>query len=74
MSNTDHLQLESLGKENRRLERKLARSEQNRAQMEDLQATNSRLLQSVMDELQAEKKKSEALLLNIIPVLGLQRW
>ena len=67
MSNTDHLQLESLGKENRRLERKLARSEQNRAQMEDLQATNSRLLQSVMDELQAEKKKSEALLLNILP-------
>ena len=55
MSNTDRLQLESLGKENRRLERKLARSVQNRAQMEDLQATNSRLLQSVMDELQAEK-------------------
>ena len=62
MSDLDRRRPEPLEKENRILKKKLARSEQNRMQMEGLQATNSRLLQSLINEVQAEKKKSEALL------------
>ena len=62
MSDPDRRRPEPLEKENRILKKKLARSEQNRMQMEGLQATNSRLLQSLINEVQAEKKKSEALL------------
>ncbi len=62
MSDPDRCRPEPLEKENRILKKKLARSEQNRMQMEGLQATNSRLLQSLINEVQAEKKKSEALL------------
>ena len=62
MSDPDRRRPEPLEKENRILKKKLARSEQNRMHMEGLQATNSRLLQSLINEVQAEKKKSEALL------------
>ena len=61
MSDPDRRRPELLEKENRVLKKKLARSEQNRVQMEGLQATNSRLLESLIHEVQAEKKKSEAL-------------
>jgi adenylate cyclase len=59
--------LEQLEKENRLLARKLARLEGNMRQMEEIQDTNSKLLSKLMRELDEERSRSRALLLNILP-------
>ena len=53
--------------ENRRLERRLQRLESNVRQLEAFQDSNSRLLSSVMQELEAERARSRQLLLNVLP-------
>ncbi len=56
-----------LDRENRILARKLARMESNARQAEDLHDSNSRLLATLMRELEQERAKSTALLLNVLP-------
>ena len=59
--------LRLLDKENRSLARKVARMEANARQAEDLQDSNSKLLATLMRELETEREKSHALLLNVLP-------
>ena len=59
--------LAELEKQNRLLERKLARLDSNVRQMEEMQDSNSKLLSNLMKELAEERAKSHALLLNILP-------
>src|SRR5687768_15792607 len=49
------------------LERKLARLDSNVRQMEQMQDSTSKLLSKLMQELDEERAKSQALLLNILP-------
>lgn len=54
-------------RENRLLARKLARMDTNVRQMEEMQDAASKLLSSVMRELDQERARSHSLLLNILP-------
>lgn len=56
-----------LERENRLLERRLRRLESNVRSLEELQDSNSRLLSTVMGELEAERARSRQLLLNVLP-------
>lgn len=58
---------EDLQRENRLLARKLARMDTNVRQMEEMQDSTSKLLSSVMRELDQERARSHSLLLNILP-------
>ncbi len=58
---------EDLQRENRLLARKLARMDTNVRQMEEMQDSTSKLLSSLMRELDQERARSQALLLNILP-------
>ena len=58
---------EDLQRENRLLARKLARMDTNVRQMEEMQDSTSKLLSSVMRELDEERARSNSLLLNILP-------
>src|SRR5687767_13066561 len=58
---------EDLQRENRLLARKLARMDTNVRQMEEMQDSTSKLLSSVMRELDQERARSQSLLLNILP-------
>ncbi|MCA1727663.1 MAG: hypothetical protein LC722_08465 [Actinobacteria bacterium] len=58
---------EDLTRENRLLARRLARLESNVGQMEQMQDSTSKLLSSVMTELDEERARSHSLLLNILP-------
>ena len=59
--------LEEVEKQNRLLERKLARLHSNVRQMEQMQDSTSRLLSKLTQELSEERAKSQSLLLNILP-------
>ena len=59
--------LEDLQKENRALARRLSRLDANVRQMEEMQDSTSKLLSSVMRELDEERARSQSLLLNILP-------
>ena len=59
--------LRAVEKEHRVLTRKLARMQDNVRQMEELQDSTSKLLSGLMRELEEEKARSQALLLNILP-------
>ena len=59
--------LRDLEKENRRLVKKLTRTESNIRQMEEMRDTTSELLSRLTQELDEERAKSNALLLNILP-------
>ena len=61
------VRLRELEKENRVLARKLARIDSNVRQMEELQDSTSKLLTRLTQELEEEKARSQALLLNILP-------
>ena len=61
------LSSEDLQRENRFLARKLARMDTNVRQMEEMQDSTSKLLSSVMRELDQERARSHSLLLNILP-------
>lgn len=58
---------EDLAKQNRMLTRRLARMEQNMRMAEELHDTNSKLLSTLIRELDQERAKSQALLLNVLP-------
>jgi class 3 adenylate cyclase len=58
---------EDLRRENRLLARKLARMDSNVRQMEEMQDSTSKLLSSLMRELDQERARSQSLLLNILP-------
>jgi adenylate cyclase len=58
---------EELEKENRRLTRRLERLEANVQRLEEFQDSNSTLLSRLLTELEAERAKSERLLLNVLP-------
>ncbi len=59
--------LEELERENRRLTRSLGRLEANTRRLEEFQDSNSTLLSSLLTELEAERAKSQRLLLNVLP-------
>jgi class 3 adenylate cyclase len=63
----DESRLRDLEKENRRLVKKLTRMESNIRQMEEMRDTTSELLSRLTQELEEERAKSNALLLNILP-------
>jgi class 3 adenylate cyclase len=55
------------GKERLRLARRVARLEANLRQLEDIRDTNARLLDRLTVDLEAERARSQALLLNVLP-------
>ena len=57
----------SLEKENRRLARRLQRLEDNVRRLESFQDSNSTLQSRLLTELEAERARSERLLLNVLP-------
>jgi adenylate cyclase len=57
----------SLEREHRVLARKLARMDSNVRQMEEMQDATSRVLSKLTQELEEERAKSQALLLNVLP-------
>ncbi len=59
--------LDELEKENLRLARRLQRLEDNVRRLEEFHDSNSTLASSLLTELEAERSKSERLLLNILP-------
>src|SRR5438105_3876563 len=59
--------LRALDKANRLLARKLARLDSNVRQMEQMQDATSKLLSGLTRELEEERARSQALLLNILP-------
>jgi len=61
------VRVRDLEKENRVLARKLARLDSNVRQMEEMQDATSKLLSALTQELEEERAKSHALLLNILP-------
>ncbi len=65
--------LRELDRQNRTLERKLLRREQALRLLQEIQNGNSRLLSSLLKEIEAEKVKSERLLQNILPVKVINR-
>src|SRR5213593_447413 len=56
-----------LDRENRILERRLRRLEANVQRMEQFQESNSRLLSNLLRDLEAERARSQRLLLNVLP-------
>ena len=58
---------DDLAKENLRLARRLERLEDNVRRLEEFQDSNSTLASRLLTELEAERSKSEALLLNVLP-------
>jgi len=56
-----------LERENRILERRLHRLEANVARMEEFQESNATLLSRLLEDLEAEKARSQQLLLNVLP-------
>lgn len=56
-----------LERENRTLERRLRRLEANVRSLEEFQDSNSRLLSTVLGELETERARSRQLLLNVLP-------
>ncbi len=58
---------QDLERENRLLERRLRRLESNVRSLEAFQDSNSRLLSTVMQELEAERARSRQLLRNVLP-------
>ena len=58
---------DELEKENRRLARRLQRLEDNVRRLEEFQDSNSTLASRLLVELEAERAKSEQLLLNVLP-------
>jgi adenylate cyclase len=56
-----------LEKENRRLTRRLERLEENARRLEEFQASNSALLSRLLTDLEAERARSQQLLLNVLP-------
>ena len=56
-----------LDRENRILERRLRRLEANVQRMEEFQESNSTLLSSLLRDLEAERARSQRLLLNVLP-------
>jgi adenylate cyclase len=56
-----------LDRENRILERRLHRLEANVQRMEEFQDSNSTLLSSLLQDLEAERARSQRLLLNVLP-------
>jgi adenylate cyclase len=65
--------LKELDRENRRLARDLARLDSNVRQMEEMQDATSKMLSGLTTELEAERAKSQALLLNILPAAIIDR-
>ncbi len=63
----------ALERENRRLARRLERIEENVVRMERLSDSNSRILSNVMAELDAERARSQQLLLNVLPQRAIDR-
>jgi class 3 adenylate cyclase len=63
----DPLSPEELEKENRRLTRRLQRLERNVERLEDFQDSNAALLSRLLADLEAERAKSQRLLLNVLP-------
>jgi class 3 adenylate cyclase len=63
-----------LEKENRTLQRRLARLETNVTQLEAFQDSNSRLLSQLVRELEEERARSRQLLLNVLPERIVQRF
>jgi len=57
----------NLERENRILERRLRRMEANVRRMEDFQDSNATLLTRLLNDLDAERARSERLLLNVLP-------
>jgi adenylate cyclase len=64
---TDPQAPEELERENRRLTRRLQRLEANVQVMQEFQDSNSTLLSRLLAELEAERAKSQRLLLNVLP-------
>ncbi len=61
------VRLRTIEKEHRVLTRRLARMQDNVRQMEELQDSTSKMLSGLTRELEEEKARSQALLLNILP-------
>jgi class 3 adenylate cyclase len=57
----------NLERENRILERRLRRLEANVGRMEEFQESSSRILSGLLRDLEAERARSNALLLNVLP-------
>ena len=73
MSSDAEARLAELDRENRLLARKLARMDSNVRQMEEMQDATSKLLSGLTRELEEERAKSQALLLNILPPQIIER-
>jgi adenylate cyclase len=58
---------DAIEKENLRLTRRLRRLESNMEQLEEMRETNARLMDQLLVDLAAERQRSEALLLNVLP-------
>ena len=58
---------DAIEKENLRLTRRLRRLESNMEQLEEMRETNARLMDRLLVDLAAERQRSEALLLNVLP-------
>lgn len=73
MSQEPQPTLESLQSENEALKRRLTKLQGNMERQEQYQQQNASLLRAAMDDLDAEKAKSERLLLNILPAQIVER-
>jgi len=73
VSSDAEARLAELDRENRLLARKLARMDSNVRQMEEMQDATSKLLSGLTRELEEERAKSQALLLNILPPQIIER-
>jgi class 3 adenylate cyclase len=67
MANVEPSSLEALNRENRILERRLRRMESDIRQLEEFQDSNATLLSKLLEDLEAERAKSQRLLLNVLP-------
>ena len=65
--------LGSLDRQNRLLERKLLRCEQALRLLQDIQRGNTHLQKSLLQEIEAEKERSDRLLQNILPLEAIRR-
>ncbi len=66
-------QMAHLDRQSRLLERKLQRSEQALQLLQDIQRGNTHLQKSLLNEIEAEKEKSDRLLRNILPPDAIRR-
>ena len=58
---------DSVQKENLRLNRRIRRLESNMGELEEMRETNARFMDQLLADLAAERQRSEALLLNVLP-------